>query len=121
MKVTLEVCTICREELPLEEFVRDSRRPDGYASMCRSCKSERIAAGRRGEKQEVVLEPGWWHKGCADCHEHPGNWYPGPACKHRGAVQGRAEKVPVGRWGRIFDVTVRSPSSTSGRRRRDRT
>ena len=86
----MKACTGCGEELPLAEFVRDARRSDGHGSVCRSCMSARVVAGKRGERNRR-LDPRPWHQGCRRCGEYERNSYPGKACKHPGAVQGVLE------------------------------
>jgi hypothetical protein len=83
-------CSSCGRELPLAEFVRDARRSDGYGAICRTCKAERIAAGRRGERNRR-FHPKVWHAGCTRCGEYDRNSYPGAKCRHPGAVQGALE------------------------------
>jgi hypothetical protein len=34
------------------------------------------------------FDPRPWHHGCPECGEYERNSYPGPKCRHRGAVQG---------------------------------
>jgi hypothetical protein len=86
----VKVCTGCGRELPLAEFVRDRRREDGYGSLCRTCKSERVAAGKRGERSPR-FDPEPWHEGCRRCGEYERNGYPGRKCRHPGAVEGALE------------------------------
>jgi hypothetical protein len=84
-------CSGCGEEKPLYEFVIDRRRADGYASVCRSCFSERILATKRGDGG-LRFEPEMWHLGCKLCNPNagPATWYQGPKCKHPDAIEGRA-------------------------------
>lgn len=86
----MKVCTGCGREFPLAEFVRDARRSDGHAAVCRSCQSERVLAGKRGERNRRI-DPRPWHAGCRLCGEYERNSYPGRKCNHPGAVQGVLE------------------------------
>ena len=83
----MKVCTGCGKELPLAEFVRDARRVEGHGAHCRACQSERVLAGKRGDRKPR-FDPRVFHIGCRLCHEHPRNAYPGRKCRHRGAEQG---------------------------------
>lgn len=52
----VKVCTGCGRELPLPDFVRDRRASDGHTSVCRSCQSARVLAGKRKARQ-VRFDP----------------------------------------------------------------
>lgn len=85
--MTEKVCTGCGRVLALAEFVRDARTSDGRQTVCRSCMSERVLAGKRnGRVDRWDHRP--WHRGCSTCGEYERNNYPGRKCRHRGAVQG---------------------------------
>ena len=88
----MKVCTGCGNELALTEFVRDARRTDGHRSICRSCMSACVSAGKRSERQRR-FDPRPWHQGCRQCCEWVRNFYPGEKCRHAGAVQGVVELV----------------------------
>lgn len=36
-----KICSVCKQEKPLEEFNKDRRQLDGYARLCRECKHKR--------------------------------------------------------------------------------
>lgn len=51
-EITLKRCSICRQELPLEDFNKKKASPDGYSYVCRKCTRERENAWRRKRKAE---------------------------------------------------------------------
>jgi hypothetical protein len=50
--MTTRVCRSCRTEKPLDVFVRDPRRIDGYRHQCRSCRcaAQKRYVGENGDK-----------------------------------------------------------------------
>lgn len=36
-----KICCSCKKEKPIEEFVKDNRKKDGYSSLCKECKRKR--------------------------------------------------------------------------------
>jgi hypothetical protein len=108
-EATSKICTGCGRILPLPQFIRDARRSDGYASICRDCASERAQAGKRGERKER-WDPRPWHQGCSECNEHPRNDYPGRKCRHPGAVQGALRREGGSRATFIPEGHVQFPS-----------
>ena len=51
-----KMCSTCRRELPLSEFNKLSKSPDGYQYACRECQSK--ASKRAYEKKKAQLECG---------------------------------------------------------------
>lgn len=45
------VCTLCGTEKPLDEFVRDPGKPQGYGSRCNSCNRARCASAAYKAKE----------------------------------------------------------------------
>jgi len=43
-------CRDCQKLLPLSEFTRDSRNPDGLRNRCRSCQSDMDVGNYRRQK-----------------------------------------------------------------------
>lgn len=41
MEVITKICCQCKIEKPLEDFVKDNRRPDGHSTLCKECKRKR--------------------------------------------------------------------------------
>ncbi len=56
-----KVCTKCKEEKPLNEFVKDSRTKDGTRSYCKECYNK----GKRKNPEKPRPKPGY--KYCASC------------------------------------------------------
>lgn len=40
-EIILKTCSKCGETKPLEEFVKDNRRKDGYATICKECRRKK--------------------------------------------------------------------------------
>lgn len=40
-KVIMKTCSRCNETKPLEEFVKDNRRKDGHATICKECRRKK--------------------------------------------------------------------------------
>ena len=36
-----KICCSCKKEKPIEEFVKDNRKKDGYSTLCKECKRKR--------------------------------------------------------------------------------
>lgn len=68
MSGDVKLCTTgCFQILPLSDFGRHPRSPDGLASRCKSCERDRLQIRKHGitarQKAEIAAEQG----GCAIC------------------------------------------------------
>lgn len=52
-----KVCSICGQEKPLEEFVKNSRCQDGRASHCKECHNTKYPFGYTKKKAKVEFQP----------------------------------------------------------------
>lgn len=50
-----KICTTCREEKPIQQFYRDSTKPDGFDYACRACSAG--ASRERRKKHEAAYQP----------------------------------------------------------------
>lgn len=59
-------CPICKVMLPLEDFAKNNRRPDGRGSYCKPCAKAKYHRPAR-ERKRAVLRPTEGEQGCRTC------------------------------------------------------
>ena len=50
---TSKVCPICEQDLPLDRFAKNNRRPDGRGTYCKPCAREKYHVPARERKRQV--------------------------------------------------------------------
>ena len=71
----MKECRDCHQSLPLSEFYKNCRMPDGHLHQCKKCHYLRYNAGRavRAKQARAVIEKIKTDRGCTDCgfNAHP--------------------------------------------------
>ena len=65
----MKQCRDCNQTLPLGDFYRNHRMPDGYLRQCKRCHYVRYNVGRadRAKAARALIQQIKLDRGCADC------------------------------------------------------
>jgi len=71
----VKFCRDCQQTLPISEFYRNHRMPDGYLKQCKVCHGNRYRVGRasRAKQNRLYIQQIKLDRGCTDCgfNTHP--------------------------------------------------